>query len=140
MRAGAQKRYIADGFDVTIMDLSALAIDVIRKAIAESSQRAECVAGDLLDPSVCPGPFDVVVERRTLQLFDDTERNRALAALTKRLSSRGLLVTHAHLGGWRPGKPRTHPAEASPRSAGLQSWGPDMPLRGRAALMCVTTG
>ena len=132
--------YIAEGFDVTIMDLSALAMDLVRKAIAENNLRAACVTGDLLDPSLCSGPFDVVVERRTLQLFDNTERNRALVALTNRLSPRGLFVTHAHLGGWRPGSPRTHPAEDGLRSAGWPSWREGTPLRGRAALTYVSTG
>jgi hypothetical protein len=27
------------------------------------------VAGDLRDVTICPGPYDVIIERKTLQLF-----------------------------------------------------------------------
>jgi hypothetical protein len=32
-----------------------------------------------MDSAVCPGPDDVIIERRTLQLFADEERPHALA-------------------------------------------------------------
>ncbi len=134
------RRYIEAGFDVTIMDLSPFAIEMVRRAIAENQQRAECVTGDLLDPTVCPGPFDVVIERRTLQLFDDGARERALEAVTSRVATPGLFVTHAHLGGWRPGMPRTHPAEKWLRKSGWPSWVPGTVLHGRAAWTYVSTG
>jgi hypothetical protein len=68
--------------------------------------------GDLMDPHVCPGPFDVVVERRTLQLFADRDRPEALERLVSRLAPRGTFVSHQHSGRWKPGEPRTHYAEA----------------------------
>ena len=55
-------------------------------------------SGDLSDPSVCPGPFDVVIERRTLQLFPVEERGMALERLAARLGTPGTLVTHRHIG------------------------------------------
>lgn len=70
------------------------------------------VTGDLCDGSLCPGPYDVVVERRTVQLFPEAERIPALEKLVARLSERGLFVTHQHYGGWRPGEHRTHYADA----------------------------
>src|SRR5215208_3956911 len=127
------RHYIDAGFDVTIMDLSPFAMDTVRTAIAKNDLRGECVTGDLLDPSACPGPFDVIVERRTLQLFDDTERPRALVALTNRLSPRGLFVTHAHLGGWRPGRPRAHPANAPGGRAAARRRLAELGARHRAA-------
>jgi hypothetical protein len=133
-------RYIEEGFDVTILDLSSFAMERYQKALAKNHLDGQCVTGDLLDPSVCPGPFDVIVERRTLQLFDDLDRPRALAAVTDRLSPRGLFVTHAHLGAWRPGDPLVHPADAWLRGAAWPDWVPGTALRGRAALICVTTG
>jgi hypothetical protein len=58
------------------------------------------VIGDLIDPAVCPGPFDVVIERRTVQLFrDDEEKHAAMDRLAARLGDRGLLVGHQHSGG-----------------------------------------
>jgi hypothetical protein len=66
------------------------------------------VTGDLTNPEVCPGPFDVVIERRTLQLFPEAERIVALERLVARLGNRGTIVSHHHMGGWRPGDSRTH--------------------------------
>lgn len=67
-----------------------------------------CVVGDLTDLAVCPGPFDAVIERRTVQLFPPAERHAALDALVSRLASRALFVSHQHRGAWRPGESREH--------------------------------
>ena len=32
-----------------------------------------------MDPLMCPGPFDMIIERKTLQLFPEDERAAALA-------------------------------------------------------------
>jgi hypothetical protein len=77
------------------------------------------VTGDLMDPNVCPGPFDVVIERRTVQLFPQHEQISALDRLIGRLAERGVFVSHEHQGGWRPGEPRTHLAEAWLTSRGF---------------------
>ncbi|MFN8177753.1 MAG: hypothetical protein U0167_07495 [bacterium] len=77
------------------------------------------VTGDLMDPNVCPGPFDVVIERRTVQLFPQDQQISALDCLVGRLAERGVFVSHEHQGGWRPGKPETHHAEAWLRSRGF---------------------
>jgi hypothetical protein len=79
----------------------------------------------LLDPTVCPGPFDVVVERRCVQWFGDHERGGALSALSRRLGEVGIflseclddafppelglgaLVSRARLG-YKPFSPRLH--------------------------------
>lgn len=34
------------------------------------------ITGDLIDPAISPGPFDVVIERRTVQLFPAAEMTR----------------------------------------------------------------
>ena len=52
------------------------------------------VIGDVLDRSVCPGPFDAIIERRMLQLFPEQEQGVALDALASRLTADGLLVSH----------------------------------------------
>ncbi|HVJ27736.1 MAG TPA: hypothetical protein VM493_09330 [Vicinamibacterales bacterium] len=77
------------------------------------------VIGDLVNAAVCPGPFDVVIERRTLQLFPPEERIHGLERLVARLASRGMFVSQQHSGGWRPGQPRTHYAQEWLRSAGF---------------------
>ena len=52
--------------------------------------------GDLLDTTVCPGPFDVVLERRTLQLYSDQHRPAAMHALATRLATPGIFFSHSH--------------------------------------------
>ena len=63
------------------------------------------VVGDLMDPNICPGPFDAAIERRTLQLLPEAERELALDRLASRLGERGLLVSHLHDGSGRLGRP-----------------------------------
>lgn len=77
------------------------------------------VSGDLVDPEVCTGPFDVVIERRTLQLFSKAERLAALDRLVSRLSNRGVFVSQEHRGRWKPGQDRTHFAKAWLASQGF---------------------
>ena len=64
--------------------------------------------GDLIDPEVCPGPYDVLIERRTVQLFPAAEQQAALDRLAARLGPRALFISHQHSGSWRPGEPRRH--------------------------------
>ena len=68
----------------------------------------ECLAGDLLNPDFCKGPFDVVIERRMVQLFSEKERAEVLENLTARLNPGGIFVSHCHMGWWRPGMSREH--------------------------------
>lgn len=75
--------------------------------------------GDLLDPEACPGPFDVVIERRTVQLLPEADRLLALDRLVARLPNRGVFVSHQHAGGWKPGDDRTHYAKAWLSSRGF---------------------
>ena len=77
------------------------------------------VTGDLMNSDVCAGPFDVVVERRTVQLFPQHERFSALGRLVDRLAGRGVFVSHQHQGWWKPHEPRTHYAEAWLKSQGF---------------------
>ena len=67
--------------------------------------------GDILDTSVCPGPFDAIIERRTLQLFSPEERGIALDMLASRLKLDGLFLSHCHDGGWKPPDEPVHQVE-----------------------------
>jgi hypothetical protein len=49
-------------------------------------------AGSLFAEDVCEGPFDVIIVRRTLQLFSSARLRLALQALRKRLSDTGTLI------------------------------------------------
>lgn len=112
----------AAGLHVTALDSSSVAIDIAKACrldpaglqhffapeLCGPGGTVDFVVGDLRDPSVCPGPFDVVIERRTLQLFPPNECGQALDALAHRLRADGILVSHCHNGGWRPGQARRH--------------------------------
>ena len=65
---------------------------------------------DLSDSTMCPGPFDVVIERRTLQLFVPNH-GKAVQAVANRLEPRGIFFSHAHDGAWRPPAARRHACE-----------------------------
>ena len=133
------------GMNVVALDSSAVAIELTRafpaneqyfqmffkRATARAGGSVEFVVGDLMNADTCPGPFDVVIERRTIQLFPDRERPAALAALASRLAPTGIIVSHFHHGWWKPGEPLIHPAESwfikkrftiSSNNGGKQEW------------------
>ena len=128
----------AAGFDVTALDISPTAT-----RLAESFEqnrdrlagRLEFVAGDLLDKAICPGPVDVVIERRTVQTFPARERPAALRALTARLGPVGIFVTHCNDGSYGVGRKWFHASEAWLREQNWQVWErvPELPLAGQAA-------
>jgi hypothetical protein len=102
------------------------------------------IVGDLSDPAVCHGPYDVVVERRTVQLFPKHERLPALEKLVARLAAIGVFVGHEHCGLWKPGQPRGYHGEqwltkhgfVSCHSQDAPAW--DQP--GRIARLMYSTG
>jgi len=79
----------------------------------------EFLVGDILNEETCPGPFDVIIERRALQLFSLIERYRVFDKLTARLNRPGIFLSHYHNGAWMPGEPRVHDEEAVFRNNGF---------------------
>jgi SAM-dependent methyltransferase len=142
------------GFDVTALDLSPYATEVAREATppAESLARLvdgrpgglngnlKFVAGNLCDTDCCPGPYDVIIERLTLQLFSDEYKPRAMEAVANRLASPGIFFSQSHHGGWKPPAPRVHWNESWFRRAGWPIWPIDGPLTTRVAWLLTTTG
>jgi hypothetical protein len=107
----------------------------------------EFLAGDLLDSGFCSGPFDVVIERCTVQLFCEAERREMLEKLTARMSPNGVFVSHCHMGWWRPGTPRKHLFEEWFRQHGftISTWKAENIQKinsgtGRIAFLSVSTG
>jgi hypothetical protein len=96
----------AAGFDVTALDISPVAVSRAAAChddrglafcsphIRRQGGRLEFVVGDLLDTTVCPGPFDAIIERRTVQWFFEYERTVALSALSGRLRGSGIFLSH----------------------------------------------
>jgi hypothetical protein len=142
------------GFDVTAMDLSPYATEVARSAAPPDelltdliggrsggrTGRLEFVVGDLCESSCCPGPYDVVIDRRTLQLFGDADRANAIQAVANRLASPGIFFSQSHDGSWKPPAPRTHAAESWFHAAGWQFWSGKGSLTTRVAWLETTTG
>ncbi len=95
------------GFAVTALDISPVAArfaeafpddphergSFCRTQLRRPGGSVEFVVGDLLDVTVCPGPFDVIIERRTVQVFGEQLRAAALSALSKRLGSVGVFLS-----------------------------------------------
>jgi len=97
--------------------------------------------GDLSDADVCTGPFDVVIERRTLQLFKREEQLAALDRLAARMSPRAFFVSHEHRGAWRPDQIRKHFALDWARERGfVQSHVPDADSADRLCQLFFSTG
>lgn len=100
----------AAGFDVTTLDVSSTALRVAQDFELDQDGishfchpeslrpggRVDFVVGSLLDASVCPGPFDVIIERCTVQRFPEQGRSAALEALAGRLSKVGILLSHCN--------------------------------------------
>ena len=153
--SGEPKALARAGFSVVALDLSQTATDwarsfdppdkFFRRFLDPEHEVAgghvEFVTGNLLDMSVCPGPFEVIIERKTVQLFSDDERGTACEALASRLSDRGIIYSQCHDGSWRPGEPHTHTSATWFKDRGWAIWGGTPPaVQGRVAWLAVTTG
>jgi len=103
------------GFQVVALDRSPQAMEIARgyefppegfEYFCEPEMRrpgghVEFVTGDILDPAVCPGPFDVIIERRTAQLYFTRDMGAVLSELEKRLGQEGIFLSHCHDGRWK---------------------------------------
>jgi len=111
------------------------------EGLRKSGGTSKFEVGDILDASACPGPFDAIIERRTLQLFPPEERGLALDMLAARLKADGLFVSHCHDGGWKPPNPRVHHVESFFRDRGWAiARGEAHNHSGRVALLELSTG
>ena len=146
----------AAGFEVTALDLSPAAMKLaqawnfgsadLERFLAPDQRRtsgsAHFIVGDLLDLALCSGPFDMIIERCTLQNFPEEERGRALDALIARLTKNGIFLSHCHDGGWRPGREPFHPIRTLfvERGWTIWVWSPTQRPAGRSAWIYQTTG
>lgn len=142
------------GFDVTALDISPLAATVLRDVeppedfLAQlvggrscgQEGRMEIVVGDLSNPACCPGPYDVVIERKTLQLWPDGDRPMAVQAVVNRMAHRGIFFSQAHDGRWRPPAPRRHAVTPWFLEHGWKFWEGQSLLTERVVWPFTTTG
>ena len=101
---------VAEGFEVDTLDVSAEANSYLatmdsskakaawpfRMPLPEFQGAPSIHIGDIRDTDACPGPFDAIIIRRTLQYYEDAEASRILDGLWRRLSETGLLVLEDH--------------------------------------------
>jgi hypothetical protein len=144
------------GFEVTALDFSPVAMQLaqawnfgpedLERFLAPEQRKttgsARFIVGDLLDSALCPGPFDMIIERLTLQNFPDEERGRALDALVARLAKNGVFLSHCHDGGWRPDREPFHATRQLFAERGWPIWRLSASQRpaGRSAWIHQTTG
>jgi len=110
------------GFQVTAMDLSPFAVRFCRQIAKDNANNTdavkhymdqqllrpsgsvEFVVGDIFDPTCCSGPFDIIIERRTIQDYPEPERIEGVSRLLARLATPGVLFSHCHDNRWNPVK------------------------------------
>ena len=110
------RAFAAAGFQVTALDLSPRATSYAAQFELTSAHlqrfayfagqqptpdichnaNVTYVAGSIFDESICSGPFDVIISRRTLQLFSKDRMLEGIQLLLHRLSQKGLLINHTH--------------------------------------------
>ena len=84
------------GFDVTAIDFSALALDRARKRAADAGVAVRFLEGDVLDPpSAIGGPYDFVFDRGCYHVVRRIDVSRYLRTLEQITGpgSRGLILT-----------------------------------------------
>ena len=142
------------GFDVTALDLSPYATRVASESKPPAELLAQLVggrsggrngnlkfvAGNLCDPECCAGPYDVIIERKTLQLYSDEYKPRAILAVANRLASPGIFFSQSHCGSWKPPERPIHWLEWWFEAEGWPIWPSNGPLTTRVAWLETTTG
>ncbi len=103
--------FAAGGLHAIGLDASQVAIDYAAKCTLFTTYQdqflephehtpdgiVEFLVGNFLDPTVCPGPFDVIVSRGTIQYFHRLNMlDTALQSLANRLNATGILVIGTH--------------------------------------------
>lgn len=144
------------GFKVIALDISPQAVEIARgfefpaegfEYFCEPEMRrpgghVDFVTGDILDSSICPGPFDVIIERRTAQLYFSHDIGPVLGELAKRLGQDGILLSHCHDGGWKPPAEPRHFTQPWFQQNRWTIWngGPGRKPPGRVAWLFTSTG
>jgi Methyltransferase domain len=136
------------GYDVTVLELSPFAVQKAQEEIQKAAEIAsgpcanlQWVVGDLMNPDLCPGPFDLILERKTLQMFARENRlDTAMTAVVNRLNARGIFFSHCHDGGWKPPAPPRNATRAWFESQGWHMYRPPERVEGRVAWTFTSTG
>lgn len=90
--SGQELKYISYFSDLNIEEIST-------EEILQKVKTVKFITGSIFDADICPGLFDVIITRRTVQLFNIISQEQVMAAmqsLLNRLSPTGLLINHGH--------------------------------------------
>jgi len=103
----------AAGFKVDSLDISpsvkafleavkvsnAVLARILKEPCDGELARPTIYTGDILNAEDCPGPYDTVIIRRTVQHFPDEAIPRVMELICNRLTDTGLLVLQGHNAG-----------------------------------------
>ena len=144
------------GFDVVALDISPKALEIAQgfefptegfghfcePEMARAGGHVDFVVGDIMDSTVCPGPFDVIIERRTAQLYFHSDIGGFVSALAIRLGQHGILLSHCHDGAWKPPAEPRHFTKSWFQQTRWAIWngGPGRKPSGRVAWLLTSTG
>jgi hypothetical protein len=146
------------GLHVTAMDISPVATALskvfseeldstdqyLSRSFCRSGGTVDFVIGDIFNRNDCPGPYDIVIERRTVQVYPKRLRPEAVSLIIARLSAKGILLSHCHDSRWSPlrGGKRHHATEPLIAHQGVKLWkgGDITKLSGRIALIWTSSG
>lgn len=144
------------GFQVVALDISPRAIEITQRLdlyseafegfcdpdMRREGGQVEFVVGDFFDLEVCPGPFDVIIERRTAQLFAKDDLGGAMSVLANRLIPNGIFLSHCHDGGWKPPVEPNHFTKPWFEEHGWAIWNgsPGEKPSGQVAWLDISTG
>lgn len=150
------KALAAAGMDVVAMDISPQAVEIAEiyefpsdaishyyePGLRKLGGSVEFVTGDILDSTICTGPFDVIIERLTAQNYYAHNIGTVLNRLSQRLSENGIFFSHCHDGVWKPPAKRRHYTESWFHEAGWTIWNGCSSRKppGRVAWLFTSTG
>ena len=144
------------GLIVTALDISPFAVFVAKEmsksfdspekyfdtSLIRDGGSIQFLEGDLFNANQCPGPYDIVIERRTIQDYPPEKHCVAVNCIISRLAKRGIVVCHCHDATWRPGKKPKHATRSELEKLGIQFWNCEelQNLDGQLAIAVSTTG
>lgn len=150
------KALAAAGMEVVALDISPQAVEIAKSyplpveaisfyfepELQKPGGKVEFVTGNILDATVCPGPFDVIIERLTTQNYHTQGIGAVLNGLAQRLSENGIFFSHCHDRTWKPPAEPRHYAEQWFHEAEWTIWSgrPGRKPPGRVAWLFRSTG
>lgn len=82
------------GFEVTAVDGSPIAIKEAKEALAKSNTSCDFIVSDFIDDEIAGGPYDFVFDRGFFHSFDnEIERSQYANKVASLLSPRGIWLT-----------------------------------------------